>query len=115
MELDHPHGYATIRLVTATGHDAYKIGSPFHWKAIFYGRSISASASPPHRFLPGSKGGLYSWEQVRRLPEVTLIEGLFDYAVLWQAGFHKCTRQFLGIFRKEISAQAAYTAPRSPM
>jgi len=52
-----------------------------------YGRSIVASA-PPHRFLPGSKGGLYAWEQVRRGPEVILVEGLFDYAVLWQAGFH---------------------------
>ena len=52
-----------------------------------YGRSIVAS-TPPHRFLPGSKGGLYAWEQVRRGPEVILVEGLFDYAVLRQAGFH---------------------------
>ena len=51
---------------------------------------ISASA-PPHRFLPGAKGGLYSWEQVRQYPEVILVEGLFDYAVLWQAGFHNVT------------------------
>jgi hypothetical protein len=55
-----------------------------------YGRSISASA-PPHRLLPGVKGGLYAWEQVRRCPEVSLVEGLFDYAVLWQAGFHNVT------------------------
>src|SRR5262249_13744522 len=55
-----------------------------------YGRSISASA-PPHRFLPGSKGGLYCWDQVRRCREVILVEGLFDYAVLWQAGFHNVT------------------------
>jgi DNA primase len=55
-----------------------------------YGRSISASALP-HRFLPGSKGGLYAWEQVRRYPEVILVEGLFDYAVLWQACFRQVT------------------------
>jgi DNA primase catalytic core len=55
-----------------------------------YGRSLVASA-PPHRFLPGSKGGLYAWEQVRQCPEVILVEGLFDYAVLWQAGFRHVT------------------------
>ena len=38
-----------------------------------------------------SKGGLYAWEQVRHCPEVILVEGLFDYAVLWQAGFHHLT------------------------
>ena len=32
-----------------------------------------------------------AWEQVRRYPEVILVEGLFDYAVLWQAGFHNVT------------------------
>ena len=46
------------------------------------------AASP---FLAGHKGGLYAWEQVRRYPEVILVEGLFDYAVLWQAGFHNVT------------------------
>jgi DNA primase len=30
-------------------------------------------------------------EQVRRYPEVVLVEGLFDYAVLWQAGFYNVT------------------------
>jgi DNA primase catalytic core len=50
-----------------------------------YGRSIAAAFA--HRFLPGSKGGLYGWEQVQQCPEVILVEGLFDYAVLWQAGF----------------------------
>ena len=55
-----------------------------------YGRSISATA-PPHRFLPGTKGGLYSWEHVCRYPEVILVEGLFDYAALWEAGFRNVT------------------------
>ena len=73
-----------------TGHDSYRRRIVFPLKGNLYGRSISASA-PAHRFLPGSKGGLYSWEQVQRLPEVILVEGLFDYAVLWQAGFHHVT------------------------
>jgi DNA primase len=34
---------------------------------------------------------LYAWEQVRQYPDVILVEGLFDYAVLWQAGFHNVT------------------------
>lgn len=55
----------------------------------FYGRSITAAFA--HRFLPGSKGGLYAWEQVRQCREVILVEGLFDYAVLWQAGFRQVT------------------------
>ncbi len=50
-----------------------------------YGRSITAAF--PHRLLHGSKGGLYAWEQVQHCPEVILVEGLFDYAVLWQAVF----------------------------
>ena len=77
-------------LVTAVGYDAYMHRIVFPLEGNFYGRSISASA-PPHRFLPGTKGGLYSWEQVRRYPEVILVEGLFDYAVLWQSGFHNVT------------------------
>jgi DNA primase catalytic core len=54
-----------------------------------YGRSIAAAFA--HRFLPGSKGGLYGWERVQQCPEVILVEGLFDYAVLWQAGFRHVT------------------------
>jgi DNA primase len=34
---------------------------------------------------------LYCWDQVRRYREVILVEGLFDYAVLWQAGFRNVT------------------------
>jgi DNA primase len=41
--------------------------------------------------LPGSKGGLYCWTQARSHPEVILVEGLFDYAVWWQAGFQNVT------------------------
>jgi DNA primase len=54
-----------------------------------YGRSTGVSFA--HRFLPGSKGGLYGWEQVQQCPEIILVEGLFDYAVLRQAGFRHVT------------------------
>ena len=77
-------------LVTAVGYDAYVHRIVFPLEGNLYGRSLSASA-PPHRFLPGTKSGLYEWEQVWRYPEVILVEGLFDYAVLWQAGFHNVT------------------------
>ena len=64
-------------LVTAVGYDAYTYRIVFPLEGNLYGRSISPSA-PSHRFLPGAKGGLYCWEQVRRFPEVILVEGLFD-------------------------------------
>jgi DNA primase catalytic core len=57
-----------------------------------YGRSITTAVA--HRFLRGGKGGLYAWEQVQQCPEVILVEGLFDYAVLWQAGFRHITCSF---------------------
>ena len=83
-----------LGLLNAQGCDA------FYQRVIFpccqggrvvnlYGRSIAAAFA--HRFLPGSKGGLYAWEQVQQYSEVILVEGLFDYAVLWQAGFRQVT------------------------
>ena len=77
-------------LVTASGYDSYRHRVVFPLEENLYGRSLSVAA-PPHRFLPGAKGGLYSWDQVRLYPEVVLVEGLFDYAALWQAGFYNVT------------------------
>jgi DNA primase len=57
-----------------------------------YGRSIDSAA--PHRFLPRPKGGLYAWNTVRNHPDVILVEGLFDLAFLWQAGFINTTCAF---------------------
>jgi DNA primase len=76
-------------LVNAGGRDTYSHRIVFPLESNLYGRSIGDAA--PHRFLPGGKGGLYAWEQVRQCEEVILVEGLFDYAVLWQAGFHNVT------------------------
>ena len=77
-------------LVTTLGYDTYIQRIVFPLEGNLYGRSLSALA-PPHRFLPGTRGGLYAWEQVRQYQDVILVEGLFDYAVLWQAGFHNVT------------------------
>ena len=76
-------------LVNASGYDTYAHRIVFPLEGNLYGRSIGDAA--PHRFLPGGKGGLYAWEQVRQCQEIILVEGLFDYAVLWQAGFHNVT------------------------
>ena len=86
-----------LGLLTARGCDAFyqRIIFPCHRSGHvvnLYGRSITAAVA--HRFLPGSKGGLYAWEQVQQCPEVILVEGLFDYAVLWQAGLRHVTCSF---------------------
>ena len=63
----------------------------FPLEGNLYGRSILDSA-PPHRFLPGRKGRtVLRGSKSGNAPEVILVEGLFDYAVLWQAGFHNVT------------------------
>ena len=54
-----------------------------------YGRSLGHASL--HRLLPGSKGGLFAWDSVRQFHNVILVEGLFDLAVLWQAGFRNTT------------------------
>src|SRR6202171_4155718 len=66
-----PSALRQAGLVTAAGYDTYSHRIVFPLEGNLYGRSISPSA-PPHRFLPGSKGGLYGWEHARRYPEVIL-------------------------------------------
>jgi DNA primase len=99
-------------LVTTRGYDTYIHRVVFPLDGNLYGRSLSTTA-PPHRFLRGSKGGLYVWEQVRQCPEVILVEGLFDYAVLWQAGFHNVTARWETISMHASSGNCA-TAAREP-
>ena len=108
-------------LVTGAGYDAYIHRIVFPLEANLYGRSLSAAA-PAHRFLPGAKGGLYFWEQVQQCPEVILVEGLFDYAVLWQAGFHNVTcsmgnhlnvRQYRQLCDRPRTVYVAFDADRN--
>ena len=42
-------------------------------------------------FCPAPRAACTAWAQAQPYPEVILVEGLFDYAVLWQAGFHNVT------------------------
>jgi len=76
-------------LVNTAGHDTFSQRVVFPLEASLYGRSIVNA--PAHRFLPGAKGGLYAWERVKQSPKVILVEGLFDLAALWQAGFRNVT------------------------
>ena len=83
-----------VGLINVNGSDA------FYQRIVFplrqgeqvvnlYGRSVGTAFA--HRFLPGTKGGLYAWEKVRHCSKVILVEGLFDYGVLRHAGFHNVT------------------------
>jgi hypothetical protein len=87
-------------VVTLEGFDAFAHRIVFPLDANLYGRSIGNAS--PHRFLPGGKGGLYRWERVRPCCELVLVEGLFDWAVLWQAGFRN-----IGAVNKVGDARAA--------
>ena len=81
-------------LINSQGRDAFcrRVIFPCrqHGQIVnLYGRSIGAAY--PHRLLPRSKGGLFAWESVSSFSTVILVEGLFDLAVLWQAGFRNTT------------------------
>ena len=55
---------------------------------------MAAACRPRRRLIVSCRApraACTAWEQVRQYPEVILVEGLFDYAVLWQAGFHNVT------------------------
>lgn len=73
-------------LLDAHGRDRFYQCLTFPLDTNLYGRSIAGGA-PRHRFLPSGKGGLYGWERVSDCAEAIVVEGLFDLAVLWQAGF----------------------------
>ncbi len=81
-------------LIDSHGRDAFcrRVIFPCRERAQIvnlYGRSIGTAF--PHRLLPRSKGGLFAWESVGSFSTVILVEGLFDLAVLWQAGFRNTT------------------------
>jgi DNA primase len=73
-------------LVDARGRDSFFGCLTFPLAGSLYGRSLGDGLCR-HRFLPGSKGGLYAWTQAWAFPRVIVVEGLFDLAALWQAGF----------------------------
>lgn len=86
-------GYARAAIVSSGLIDAH--GRDRLWRAIafpiaetanLYGRHTDPTAGR-HRFLPRPKGGLYGWDRARCCQAVIVVEGLFDLASLWQAGF----------------------------
>lgn len=110
LGIGYAPGGSLRRHLTAQGHSPDQLldtglinhqgGDAFCRRVIFpcwqdgqivnlYGRSIGAAF--PHRLLPRPKGGLFAWESVCRFSTVILVEGLFDLAVLWQAGFRNTT------------------------
>lgn len=75
-------------LADAQGRDRLwgTITFPIEETASMYGRHLDPSAGR-HRFLARPKGGLYGWNRAKRSPALIVVEGLFDLASLWQAGF----------------------------
>jgi DNA primase len=59
---------------------------PLEETASMYGRHLDPAAGR-HRFLARPKGGLYGWQEAKNSPALIVVEGLFDLASLWQAGF----------------------------
>jgi DNA primase len=116
------HGFAFEQLLDAglihsQGRDAFcrRVIFPCrHFGNIvnFYGRTIGAAF--PHRFLPRSKGGLFAWETVRHYASIVLVEGLFDLAILWQAGFRNTTCA-LGAHLTSAHLQQLTEAPSGPV
>lgn len=75
-------------LLDAQGRDRFFrcLTFPLPEGGNLYGRSLH-NGPFRHCFLPGSKGGLYGWSRARMVFPRIIVEGLFDLAVLWQAGF----------------------------
>jgi DNA primase len=75
-------------LVDQWGRDAFFrcLTFPLPRRESLYGRFLHDGPCR-HRFLPGPKGGLYGWNQSLPGSRLLVVEGLFDVAALWQAGF----------------------------
>ena len=85
---------------------------PLEETANVYGRSIDPTADR-HCFLARSKGGLYGWEQARRCQQLIVVEGLFDLASLWQAGFTNAVALLGNHFTARQLAQLCGEQPRT--
>jgi len=93
-------------LVDAEGRDRlwWAITFPIAETASMYGRHTDPSAGR-HRFLPRPKGGLYGWGRARGGQTVIVVEGLFDLASLWQAGFSNAVALLGSHFNERQHAQ----------
>jgi DNA primase len=93
-------------LIDAEGHDRlwWAITFPISETASMYARHTDPSAGR-HRFLPRPKGGLYGWNCARGCESVIVVEGLFDLASLWQAGFSNAVALLGSQFHPRQQAQ----------
>jgi DNA primase len=76
-------------LIDSRGRDVFYRRVVFPCGSNLYGRSLDDHVR--HRFLRGDKGGLYRWDRVANGDDIVLVEGMFDVAALWQAGFSQAT------------------------
>ncbi len=95
-------------LTDALGRDRMwgTITFPLPETASLYGRHLDPVVGR-HRFLARSKGGLYGWNQASRCQELIVVEGLFDLASLWQAGFSNAVALLGCHFNSRQQAQLA--------
>jgi DNA primase len=112
-------GYARAAIVSSGLIDAQ--GRDRLWGAItfpipetlsLYGRHIDPAAGR-HRFLARPKGGLYGWDRARCCQTVIVVEGLFDLASLWQAGFTHAVALLGSHFNPRQQAQLCDGQPRT--
>ena len=102
------HTIFATGLIDAQGRDQMwgTITFPLPETASLYGRHLDPLAGR-HRFLARSKGGLYGWKQASSYPELIVVEGLFDLASLWQAGFAHAVALLGCHFNRQQQAQIA--------
>ena len=104
-------GYARTAMVASGFIDG--LGRDRLWRAVtfpiaetgsMYGRHTNP-ADGRHRFLARSKGGLYGWDRARTCQVAIVVEGLFDLASLWQAGFRNAVALLGSHFNQRQQAQ----------
>jgi DNA primase len=101
-------------LTDALGRDRLwrTITFPLRETASVYGRHIDPAVGR-HCFLARPKGGLYGWKQARCSPVLIVVEGLFDLASLWQAGFTNAVALLGNHFTAQQLAQVCDGRPRT--
>jgi DNA primase len=101
-------------LIDAQGRDRLwqAITFPIAETASLYGRHTGPAAGR-HRFLARPKGGLYGWDRARCGRTVIVVEGLFDLASLWQAGFTEAVALLGSHFNARQQAQLCDGRPRT--
>jgi DNA primase len=112
-------GYSRTAMVSSGLIDAH--GRDRLWRAItfpipetasMYGRHTDPAVGR-HRFLARPKGGLYGWDRARGCQTVIVVEGLFDLASLWQAGFTNAVALLGSQFNRRQQAQLCDGGPRT--